>query len=190
MIWILDKVIQAMRQVLLGDSNSDPGSPLRLAPTFENIDLGPRDQAFATLKNLCDDLNTRYGNESWYNSDLQYYIQMIPSLPDVSSLWVQALKPQPGCNVDQYAGVPKYPAHPPKTVGEGEVRHACMGLNHCAGQGRTRDNACAGQGYCSTALQYNYNHPKAPLISDHTCHVLNACQCQGGCGMSGAGSCS
>lgn len=60
-----------------------------------------------------------------------------------------------------------------------------MGLNGCKGQGRSRDNACAGQGYCSTALEYNYANPSAPQVSDHTCHVKNACAGQGGCGLYG-----
>jgi hypothetical protein len=67
----------------------------------------------------------------------------------------------------------------------GEMRHACMGLNSCQGQGRTRDNACAGQGYCSTALAYNYANPQSPMVSDHTCHVKNDCAGQGGCGLYG-----
>jgi hypothetical protein len=110
---------------------------------------------------------------------------MIPTLPDVSGLWVTPAAAPPKCDVSKYQGAPKFPAAPPATVGEGEVRHACMGLNHCRTQGRTRDNACAGQGYCSTALKYDYANPKDPLVSDHTCHVLNACRGQGGCGLYG-----
>jgi hypothetical protein len=182
MIWILDKIIQAMRAVNLNQTDSSPSS-YRLAPTFENIDLGPRDQAFATLVSMCNDLNARYGNESWYTADLQYYVDMIPTLTDVSAFWAAA--PQPGCDVEPYKGIPAFPAQPPATLGETEVRHACMGLNQCRGQGRTRDNACAGQGYCSTALEYNYASPGQPLVSDHTCHVMNACAGQGGCGLYG-----
>ena len=182
MIWILDKISQAMRRVFLEGTSSDPSS-LRLAPTFENIDLGPRDQAFSTLVSMCNDLDARYGTAAWYTADLQYYVDLIPTLPDVSALWASA--PQPGCNVDKYAGIPKFPQNPPATVGTNEVRHACMGLNHCQGQGRTRDNACAGQGYCSTALEYNYADSSQPTVSDHTCHVKNACAGQGGCGLYG-----
>ena len=65
----------------------------------------------------------------------------------------------------------------------GSVIHACMGLNSCKGQDRFGEagppdasnpgpNACAGQGYCSTA-------------ADHTCHVQNECKNQGGCGLYG-----
>jgi len=50
--------------------------------------------------------------------------------------------------------------------------HACMGLNACKGLGRTQDNECAGKGYCATT-------------PDHTCHVLNQCKDQGGCGLYG-----
>ncbi|TDR37836.1 ferritin-like protein [Tahibacter aquaticus] len=184
MIWILDKVIRTMRGVFLQQSSSVTGNP-RLAPTFENLDLGPRDQAFATLVTMCSELDARYGNEPWYSQDLKYYVDMVPSLPDVSAFW--AAPAQPGCDVSKYTGVPKFPASPPATVGDNEVRHACMGLNHCAGQGRTRDNACAGQGYCSTALEYNYAQPASPTVSDHTCHVKNACAGQGGCGLYGTG---
>jgi hypothetical protein len=187
MIWILDKIIQAMRQVNLDESNARPASP-RLAPTFENINLGPRHLAFSTLVTMCNNLNAQYGNAAWYTADLQYYVNLIPTLPDVSTLWAPAAA---GCDVHKYKAqqVPKFPANPPdaKQLAAGEVRHACMGLNQCQGQGRTRDNACAGQGYCSTALAYNYANPDQPTVSDHTCHVLNNCSGQGGCGLYGTG---
>jgi hypothetical protein len=171
-----------MRAVNLNQTEGSPSSA-RLAPTFENINLGPRDQAFSTLVSMCNDLNARYGNDAWYTAGLQYYVGLIPTLPDVSSFWAAA--PQPGCNVNRYKGIPAFPAQPPSTLGDNEVRHACMGLNQCQGQGRTRDNSCAGQGYCSTALEYNYSDPSQPQVSDHTCHVLNACAGQGGCGLYG-----
>jgi hypothetical protein len=47
--------------------------------------------------------------------------------------------------------------------------HVCRGINMCKGLGKTKDNACAGQGACATA--------KA-----HTCHADNECRGQGGCG--------
>jgi hypothetical protein len=53
---------------------------------------------------------------------------------------------------------------------EGDV-HICRGLNACHGKGVGHDNACAGQGACSTA--------KA-----HSCHKENECKGQGGCGES------
>ncbi len=78
-----------------------------------------------------------------------------------------------------YADVPRFP----KNIGAGPPGmplHACMGLNSCqasdrfgtAGQPGGKANACAGQGYCSTA-------------ADHTCHVQNQCKNQGGCGLYG-----
>lgn len=208
MIWILDKILRSMRDVNL--SNAEVTSvDLALAPTFENVNLGTRDQAFATLCSMCQALDTQYGNESWYSDDLKYYVDLIPTLPDVSALWkpagtetasaLVAAKKTPvskprkkasraaACPTDQYKGVPKFPQNPPKDINEGEVRHACMGLNSCKSQGRTRDNACAGQGYCSTALEYNYGDPSSPLVSDHTCHVKNNCAGQGGCGLYGTG---
>jgi hypothetical protein len=49
--------------------------------------------------------------------------------------------------------------------------HGCMGLNACKGHDRFGDNACAGQGFCATVY--------------HTCHTLNDCRGQGGCGLYG-----
>jgi hypothetical protein len=81
-----------------------------------------------------------------------------------------------------------YVANPPvfpTSIGDGPggmPSHACMGLNSCAASDRfgtagapgLGPNACAGQGYCSTA-------------TDHTCHVQNDCRDQGGCGLYGTG---
>lgn len=205
MIWILDKVIQSMRTVV------DSKTGLVLAPTFENVNLGDKSVAFATLKTMCSDLDSKYGTESWYTIGLKYYVDQVPTLYDVSGFWgtsspsfsectvptgpaidlgarpvlVNAVTKETACDVSGYTGVPKFPQHPPATVAHGEVRHACMGLNSCKNQGRTRDNNCAGQGYCSTALAYNYKDYNQPLAQDHTCHVLNACAGQGGCGLYG-----
>ncbi|MDQ3797973.1 MAG: hypothetical protein M3384_00845 [Acidobacteriota bacterium] len=52
--------------------------------------------------------------------------------------------------------------------------HICMGLNACKGHDRYGTNACAGMGYCATAQA-------------HTCHTLNNCRGQGGCGLYGDG---
>lgn len=47
--------------------------------------------------------------------------------------------------------------------------HTCRGLNSCKGNGRGKDNACAGQGTCAT-------------MADHPCGSNNKCKGQGGCG--------
>lgn len=52
--------------------------------------------------------------------------------------------------------------------------HVCMGLNACKGHDRYGTNNCAGTGYCATAAA-------------HTCHTLNNCKDQGGCGLYGSG---
>lgn len=221
MIWILDKVIQAMRKQQAPVKSGCVVREVAFAPSFENVDLGSRQDAFANLVKMCKNLDNKYGSEKWYTETyINYYIGLIPSLYDVSPLWGYADQPigaeltaqqgvaktgtpVPGvdpviaaaketakaskCDVTPYAGIPKFPQNPPASVGADEVRHACMGLNHCAGQGRTRDNTCAGQGYCSTALAYNYGDPGSPMISDHTCHVKNNCAGQGGCGLYGTG---
>ena len=96
-----------------------------------------------------------------------------------------AATPKPGEPVPKPypypAPVPAFPANPaPSPLGM--PLHACMGLNSCAGSDRFgpagppggQPNACAGQGYCSTAV-------------DHTCHVQNHCRGQGGCGLYGTG---
>ena len=88
--------------------------------------------------------------------------------------------PVPGQPVPTPYPFAKEPPFPVK-VGpqpDGMPLHACMGLNSCAASDRFgyvmggKPNACAGQGYCSTAV-------------DHTCHVQNMCRGQGGCGLYG-----
>ncbi len=52
--------------------------------------------------------------------------------------------------------------------------HVCMGLNACKGHDRFGTNSCAGTGYCATA-------------EAHSCHTMNNCKGQGGCGLYGDG---
>jgi len=47
--------------------------------------------------------------------------------------------------------------------------HTCRGLNSCKGNGRSKDNECAGQGSCAS-------------IADASCGGSNDCKGQGGCG--------
>ncbi|MEI8378499.1 MAG: hypothetical protein WCJ09_00130 [Planctomycetota bacterium] len=47
--------------------------------------------------------------------------------------------------------------------------HTCRGLNSCKNLGRSKDNACAGQGTCAS-------------IADASCSGNNECKGQGGCG--------
>ena len=67
-------------------------------------------------------------------------------------------------------------SNPPVTPPEPGVKilelHACMGLNACKGHDRWGTNNCAGTGYCATA-------------DAHSCHTLNNCKGQGGCGLYG-----
>ena len=46
--------------------------------------------------------------------------------------------------------------------------HTCRGLNSCKGLGRSKENACAGQGTCAS-------------IADASCGGHNECKGQGGC---------
>jgi hypothetical protein len=47
--------------------------------------------------------------------------------------------------------------------------HTCRGLNSCKGKGRSKENACAGQGTCAS-------------VADSHCGGHNDCKGQGGCG--------
>lgn len=89
--------------------------------------------------------------------------------------------------VPGFPGVPSFPGSPPPSLlcQPDHIRHACMGLNHCQNQGRTLSNACAGQGYCSTALASSPADPANGVAADHQCHVQNQCKSQGGCGLYG-----
>ena len=72
------------------------------------------------------------------------------------------------------ASVPAPSAPPTASNPEPPVElHACMGLNACKGHDRFGTNNCAGTGFCATAQA-------------HTCHTLNNCRGQGGCGLYGS----
>jgi len=164
MIWILDKLIQAMHNYTYVEN----GQTYALAPTFENYDL--RSQAGDAKQNLLgiakqiiseaakEDQQQAVAANS-YTKQVQTLhanniVNLIQQLPDVQMLPTQG------------------------TVAPVEVKHACMGLNACKGQGRKLkptdpDNKCAGQGACYTS-------------NNHTCHTLNDCKHQGGCGLYGS----
>ena len=168
MIWILDKLCQAMR----GLSYTQGGVEYTLAPTFENTPiLGTRSEAFGNLKSLANSVN-----DANQLSVMGWLIPLVKNLPDVSPHWQPTHAPYKGT-------IPAFPSAPIAA----ETQHACMGLNSCKGQDRFGSNGhqlpdsdpveyvvndCAGQGYCSTT-------------ADHTCHVQNDCRSQGGCGLYG-----
>lgn len=195
MIWVLDKIVQAMRAVNLENMQIQPnpgGSGTRLMPTFGWISLGKRQNAFAALCKLAEDCENLNQNADWYTYDISGYVKDIQKLPDVSKFWGGSMpKPPPPATSPtsvqkKYTGTPVFPPTPPPAwaLPEG-AQHACMGLNSCRNQGRTLQNECAGQGYCSTALAYDPTNPNNGLRSDHTCHVKNNCAGQGGCGLYG-----
>ena len=193
MIWVLDKLLQSMRGVSTVDGKYN------LCSRFSNIDLGDRSDAFGKLCQMIDDFRATYGATGttpadWYTvTDIDGYLGAIKDLPDVGVFWLTSPATDPTflqtpyITEGPYAGTPKWPTSPPKDdeLPPGAMRHSCMGLNSCKDQGRTGSNACAGQGYCSTALKYNPADPSSPLYSDHLCHVLNDCRHQGGCGLYG-----
>lgn len=209
MIWVMDKFLQAMREIKTADNQYS------LCATFANINLGERKDAYGTLVTMINNFEAQYGDAPWFKGtdlDKYGYLNAVKELPDVSVFWqanppteipdylktpsgVQDTGTHQGTPTPasskvtsgEYEGTPRWPLHPPKDsdLPDGAVRHACMGLNSCKDQGRTLQNDCAGQGFCSTALGYNVSDPETPLVSDHLCHVLNDCRNQGGCGLYG-----
>lgn len=75
MIWVLDKLIQAMRGMSYGDN-------MYLAPTFENINLGRRQDAYANLIRITETIT-----DPNQLSAVGYLIDNIKTLPDVSRYW-------------------------------------------------------------------------------------------------------
>ena len=91
MIWVLDKLIQKMREQKLDNG-------FMLAPTFENFDLGNRQDAFSNLIKL-----TQATEGTPYYKEIDYYIDIIKTLPDVSPYWkssqvIAGERPVPGSN--------------------------------------------------------------------------------------------
>lgn len=107
MIWVLDKYIQTMRNVTI---IAGKYSGCSFAPTFENIDLGHRKDAFANLRYLGAKASiaakeiTEIAKESGskdkisemesLQSNVDYYVNYVTSdddsaqrLPDVSQYW-------------------------------------------------------------------------------------------------------
>ena len=200
MIWVLDKYIRTIRQIPLTYTDSTPAAYAGkfMGPTFENVDLGSRENSFASL--------AAYGRaavkaaQAIIDQDPQsplasvmgnviYYVGVATTktgsdgaamhLPDVGPYWADAGEPVPAPY--PYKAIPQFPA----TIGTqpaGLPLHSCMGLNACKGADRFgvdgprfgKANDCAGQGWCSTT-------------ADHTCHVQNECRNQGGCGLYGTG---
>jgi hypothetical protein len=88
----MNKFIQVMRKIEI-TSGAYQGHVL--APTFENYDLGERQNAFARLQELGQKAITVSASES-YGSDVAYYVGIAISdetdghpmhLPDVSRYW-------------------------------------------------------------------------------------------------------
>ena len=91
MIWIMDKLIQQMRQIPLVDAHGKPmqdkdGKALALAPTFENFSLGHRQHAYGNLVKVAQTAIDMTKSDSQY-SGMQGYLGMFANLPDVSAQW-------------------------------------------------------------------------------------------------------
>ncbi|WP_144394696.1 ferritin-like domain-containing protein [Pleionea sediminis] len=171
MIWVLDKLIQGMRTFTceVKDKSGKDGKTTiecAMAPTFENIDIISNGQpAKLNVLSFFNAIKEKAAKESAdeasksssYTNQLAMLnshnmINRLNELPDIAT-------------IRQFDG----------KLEPVEVKHACMGLNACKGQGRSDHgftNDCAGQGYCSTA-------------NVHSCHTLNDCKHQGGCGLYG-----
>ncbi len=156
MIWVLDKLIQGMRTLTVSVQDTD----YALAPTFENLDITSNGiRAKANVLNYIQNIEGKAETEpdkknGVFNKQLAMLTSnnikaLIQQLPDIDML-------------DKGLGM----------LVPVEIKHACMGLNACAGQDRFQTNECAGQGMCYTS-------------NNHTCHTLNDCKQQGGCGLYG-----
>lgn len=75
MIWVLDKLVQAMRGFQFEDGHV-------LAPTFENYNLGARKDAYRHLLNLTETVTN-----CEQLSAMGYLINTIKTLPDASPYW-------------------------------------------------------------------------------------------------------
>lgn len=169
MIWVLDKLIQGMHTFTTTTTTqcaTNPKVACALAPTFENLDITSNGiTAKENVLSYCASIKAKAAAESdnqkaqansyskqWAMLQANNIAELIRELPNVEML-----------DNGQGQIVPV------------EVKHACMGLNECKGQGREIDgvsNNCAGQGLCYTS-------------NNHTCHTLNNCKNQGGCGLYG-----
>jgi hypothetical protein len=78
-------------------------------------------------------------------------------------------KPATGTNPPNAGDAPKLALTDEQVKLLTDEIHACRGLNACKGKGRSKENACAGQGTCAS-------------VADHDCGTLNECATQGGCG--------
>lgn len=74
MIWMLDKIIQEMRRIPLGDGHV-------MAPTFENISLGDRKDAWQNLQKLYQAVPASQ------QAQIGNVYSMLTQLPDVSNYW-------------------------------------------------------------------------------------------------------
>ncbi len=169
MIWILDKLIQGMRGFnTTMKTGACTTQNCALAPTFENLDITSNGiRAKANVLSYIGNIARKAETESLAEQGL-------------ANSYTQQLKMLTGNNIE--ALIKELPDIDMLDQGQGmmvpvEVKHACMGLNACAGQGRkltptSPANECAGQGMCYTS-------------NNHTCHTLNNCKHQGGCGLYG-----
>lgn len=156
MIWILDKLVQGMRTLC----TEIGGQQYALAPTFENLDITSNGiHAKANVLKYINNIKEKAKLEPIQSSGTYNAQLKMLANNNIETLILQL----PDIDMlDRGLGgiVPV------------EVKHACMGLNACNGQDRFQSNECAGQGLCFTS-------------NNHTCHTLNDCKHQGGCGLYG-----
>ncbi len=215
MIWVMDKFYQDIRNLkdkgkMLVPTFENPfaaGTTRETAyAALKNLATVCKDKSaslanFSSISWLIDDIIALPDVSVFWNGNTGATPRTMPSYlvePKVKAVKPTASKAGTGTTTDKvvksgkYEGQPAFPQYPPTdkqlnaAAGDNNwVRHACMGINSCKNQGRTLDNNCAGQGWCSTALAYNPGQPSKPGVSDHQCHVTNDCKGQGGCGLYG-----
>ena len=102
------------------------------------------------------------GNQGITPATLPSYLDVpadVPTSPDAADAGPAVPETTIDTSHPVYQGTQKFPSAPPEdakldqAAGAGNwVRHACMCLNSCKNQGRTLNNDCAGQGWCSTSV--------------------------------------
>jgi len=101
MIWVLDKYIRTIREIPITEGDY---AGYRMAPTFENVDLGPRETSFAALKSYGERASAAAAHYAAAHPDqastmanVSYYVSVAISktgsdghamhLPDVGPYW-------------------------------------------------------------------------------------------------------
>jgi Ferritin-like len=194
MIWVLDKYIRTIRQIPLPAKS---GLKQYMAPTFENVDLGPRQESFARLTELgnaaIDAANGIIGRDKKgplfdVMQDVKYYVAVATTttrdehpmhLPDVAQYWAV-----PG--VDKAA--PSATGHPlPSDAGRSRLAIVDKPTPSAAGQALSSDAGPSLPPGAGEPVPTSYPYEGVPAFPPetlagprgmalHGCMGLNSCK--------------